>query len=202
MKLVIMTKSTFFVEEDKIITALFEEGMDDLHLYKPGAEPIFSERLLTLLPEEYYKKITVHDHFYLKSEYGLAGINIDNPEADIPAGYKGNFTRTCNAIGQLKDAKRKAKYVFLDYIFDGITIPEQKAAFTPDELKEASRKGLIDKHVYALGGVTLDNIAMARDLGFGGVAVRGDLWNRFDIYNEQDYKKLMTHFEKLRKAVG
>ena len=35
MKLIIMTKPTFFVEEDKILTALFDEGLDNLHLYKP-----------------------------------------------------------------------------------------------------------------------------------------------------------------------
>ena len=33
MKLVIMTKSTFFVEEDKILASLFDEGMDNLHLF-------------------------------------------------------------------------------------------------------------------------------------------------------------------------
>ena len=63
MKLVLMTQPTFFVEEDKILTSLFEEGLDNLHLYKPGSEPIYSERLLTLLPDDYYKKITVHDNF-------------------------------------------------------------------------------------------------------------------------------------------
>ncbi len=57
MKLVIMTKPTFFVEEDKILTTLFEEGMDDLHLYKPQSTPMYSERLLSLLPENYYRKI-------------------------------------------------------------------------------------------------------------------------------------------------
>lgn len=55
-----------FVEEDKILTTLFDEGMDNLHLYKPGASPMYSERLLSLLPEAYYNKITVHDHYYLK----------------------------------------------------------------------------------------------------------------------------------------
>ena len=30
MKLIIMTKSTFFVEEDKILTTLFEAGLDNL----------------------------------------------------------------------------------------------------------------------------------------------------------------------------
>ena len=79
MKLAIMTKSTFFVEEDKILSSLFDEGLDDLHLFKPGSSPMYSERLLTLLPEDYYRKITVHDHFYLKQEYDLAGIHLDNP---------------------------------------------------------------------------------------------------------------------------
>ncbi len=48
MKLVLMTKSTFFVEEDKIISSLFEEGLENLHLYKPDSTPIYSERLLSL----------------------------------------------------------------------------------------------------------------------------------------------------------
>ena len=45
MKLIVMTQTTFFVEEDKILSTLFEEGLDILHLYKPGAEPIYSEVL-------------------------------------------------------------------------------------------------------------------------------------------------------------
>ena len=163
---------------------------------------MYSERLLSLLSDDYYKKITVHDHYYLKNEYGLGGINIDNPESPLPEGYKGNFSRTCTRIDQLKEAKRKARYVFLDYVFDGITLPQQKAAHTPEQLKEAAKRGWIDKHVYALGGVTLDNIKAAKDMGFGGVAVRGDLWNRFDIHNQVDYKELIAHFAKLRKAAG
>ena len=78
MKLVVMTQPTFFVEEDKILTSLFDEGLEHLHLYKPGSEPMYSERLLTLLPEEYYKRITVHENFYLKEEYKLRGIHIDD----------------------------------------------------------------------------------------------------------------------------
>jgi len=41
MKLIIVTAPTFFVEEDKIITALFEEGLDILHLRKPDSCYVF-----------------------------------------------------------------------------------------------------------------------------------------------------------------
>ncbi len=71
MKLAIMTKSTFFVEEDIILNSLFDEGLDALHLFKPGSSPMYSERLLSLLPEDCYRKIVVHEHYYLKQEYVL-----------------------------------------------------------------------------------------------------------------------------------
>ena len=202
MKLIIMTKSTFFVEEDKILTTLFEEGMENLHLYKPGNEPIYSERLLTLLSEDFYSKITVHDHFYLKDEYRLRGIHINTATGEAPAGYRGNVSRTCHAIDELKEAKKKSSYVFLKTLFDSQSNRDDKATLTMDELKSAAKQGLIDKKVYAMGGMNLDNIRVAKDLGFGGVVICGDLWNRFDIHNELDYKDLISHFEKLRKAAG
>ena len=202
MKLVLMTQPAFFVEEDKILTSLFEEGLDNLHLYKPGSEPVYSERLLTLLPDSYYSKITVHDYFYLKEEYKLRGIHIDDESSPAPKGYRGHISRTCTHLDLLKEAKKNADYVLLKYIFDSQTEPDQKSSFTIDELKEASRRGLIDRHVYALGGMNLDTVKMAKDLGFGGIVISGDLWNRFNIHQELDYQALIDHFSKLRKAIG
>jgi thiamine-phosphate pyrophosphorylase len=202
MKLAVMTQPTFFVEEDKILTSLFDEGLDNLHLYKLGSSPMYSERLLTLLSDDYYSKITVHDNFYLKEEYKLHGIHIDGASTPIPKGYRGHVSRTCTRLEELKEAKKNADYVFLKYIFDSQTEPDQKATFTEAQLKEAANRGLIDRHVYALGGMNLDNIRIAKDLGFGGVVISGDLWKRFNIHQELDYQELIDHFTKLRKAIG
>ena len=202
MKLIIMTKSTFFVEEDKILATLFEAGMDSLHLYKPDSEPIYSERLLTLLPEDFYGRMTVHEHFYLKDEFQLKGIHLNDCRTEPPVGYRGSVSRTCHTVGELKEAKRHSAYVFLKTLFDSQSNPADKSTLTMEELREASRQGLIDKHVYAMGGINLDNIGVVRELGFGGVVVCGDLWNRFDIQGGIDYKALISHFEKLRKAVA
>ncbi len=191
MKLVVMTKSTFFVEEDKILAALFDTGLECLHINKPGSSPMYAERLLTLLPEDSYRSIYVHDHYYLKNEYDLGGIHIDDPDMEVPQGYRGKLGRTCTGLARLKELKRKSNFVFL-----------RRGEATDSELKEASRHGLIDKKVYALGGVTMQTISQARDLGFGGVVVCSDLWNRFDIHSQTDYREVISYFEKLRKAVG
>ena len=125
----------------------------------------------------------------------LAGIHIDDGAAALPDGYKGRFSRTCYATADLPAMKKKAEYVFLANAFS-------RGGMERAALEEAARQGLIDKHVYALGGVSLDNIGLARELGFGGVVVCEDVWDKFDIHNELDYKDLISHFEKLRKAVS
>ena len=92
--------------------------------------------------------------------------------------------------------------MFLKNVFDSLTNGNEKASFTIEQLEDAASHGLIDKKVYALGGMNIENIRTARELGFGGVVVCGDLWNRFDIHNQLDYKELILHFERLRKATN
>ena len=91
--------------------------------------------------------------------------------------------------------------MFLHSIFDSQTNADEKASFTREELEQASRQGLIDRKVYALGGMNLDTIREIKDLGFGGVVICGDLWNRFNIHHEIDYKELLNHFELLLKTI-
>ena len=66
MKLIVVTSPTYFVEEDEILTTLFEEGLDLLHIRKPNTQTVYLERLLRLIPKKYYNRIVLHDHFHLQ----------------------------------------------------------------------------------------------------------------------------------------
>ncbi|MEG1579853.1 MAG: thiamine phosphate synthase [Bacteroidaceae bacterium] len=200
MKLILMTTPDFFVEEHQILTSLFDEGMEVLHLRKPYTEPVYSERLLTLLPESYRNRIVVHDHFYLKDEFKLKGIHLNQRNTELPNKYKGHSSCSCHTIDEVKLRKKAFDYVLLSPVFDSISKDNHPAAFSNTELKEASKSGVIDKKVMALGGVSLDNIHQIKDMGFGGVVILGDIWNRFNIHSTQDYKEVINHFRKLRKA--
>ncbi len=59
MKVAIMTQPTYFVEEDKILTALFEEGLDNLHISKADSSPLYLQRLLALIPKTYHRYISI-----------------------------------------------------------------------------------------------------------------------------------------------
>ena len=200
MKLLLLSSPNFFVEEDKILATLFEEGLDILHLRKPNSEPVYCERLLTLLPEKYHQRIVTNDHFYLKDEFDLMGIHISERNPNKPQGYKGITTRTCYSLEELTEAKKQNQYVILRNIYDSPSHSNNKSLYTHEQLREASRKGLIDKRVMAQTGITLENIQEVRELGFGGAVVCSDIWNRFNIHSGMDFKDVIKHFHKLRKA--
>ena len=200
MKLILMSTPYFFVEEHQILTALFEEGLEILHLRKPETEPVYSERLLTLIPQEFRKRIVVHDHFYLKNEYGLKGIHLNHRNPELPPKYKGHISCSCHTVEEVQAHKRACDYLFLSPIFDSISKENYDARFTIQELKTLQKSKVIDRKVMALGGVNPENTAVATSLGFGGAVLLGDIWNRFSIHTTQDFKDIITHFRRLKRA--
>lgn len=202
MKLILMTTPTFFVEEHQILTALFDEGLEILHLRKPHTEPVYSERLLQLIPEAYRGKIVVHDHFYLKSEYGLKGVHLNQRNSELPKNYKGHISCSCHTPEEVVQRKKAFDYLLLSPIYDSISKGDYTSRFTPTELTAMRNRHVIDRKVMAMGGVDLEHIPALREYGFGGVVLLGAIWNRFDIHNTDDFKELIQHFRKIRKATS
>ncbi len=199
MKLILITSPTYFVEEDQIITALFEEGLEILHLRKPGTIPLFAERLLTLIPERFHRRIVIHDHFFLQEEYRLKGIHLNARNPNPPSGYTGHISCSCHSLEEVKEYKPGCDYVFLSPVFDSLSKKNYKAAYPTEEIRAAAKEGIIDRKVVALGGIDQDNIAEVKNFGFGGAAVLGALWNRFDAGNDCDYCRVLAHFRKLKE---
>lgn len=199
MKLIVVTAPTFFVEEDQIITALFEEGLDILHLRKPETPAMYSERLLTLIPSIYHKRIVTHEHFYLQEEFKLMGIHLNARNPNEPHDYSGNVSCTCHSLNELQSKKHFYDYVFLSPVYDCITKQGISAGFTAEELRKASKERLIDSKVMALGGITPDNILEIKDYGFGGAVVMGDIWNKFNACTDHDYLEVIRHFKRLKQ---
>ena len=84
-------------------------------------------------------------------------------------------------------------------IFDSISKQNYLSTYSAEEIRQASKDGIIDKKVIALGGIDAGNIPLIKDYGFGGAAILGDLWNRFDTRINRDYKELIEHFRELKK---
>ena len=127
------------------------------------------------------------------------GIHLSHHNPTPPPDYHDMMSRTCYTLDEVKELKPKSKYVILKNVYDSISEPNYVSRFTADDLALATRQGIIDRHVMAQGGISLENIPQIRQYGFGGVVIRGDLWRRFNIHRGYDYKDLIAHFRKLRQ---
>ena len=180
MKLIAITKPYFYDGEAAFIRRLLESGFDFIHLRKPCTDVAFCvhikiRNLLNELSSEERKKIIIHDYHELYEEFSLKGIHINKNIASLPKDYQGIKTRSCHSLEEVKLYKNDFDYVFLSPIFDSISKQGYKSAFTEEVLRDASREGIIDEKVVALGGVTFEKISYLEELNFGGAAMMGGI---------------------------
>ena len=191
MKLAVSTKPTFFIEEDKIITRLFDEGLDYLFLYKEYPHPQFMERLLNLIPKKYHKRIFTCNN-RLMQEYKLAG-TLFTLDSNPPMGNeKGKIVGYASNLQHLKELRKTYDIV----CFGPLGRPFYQSA----ELNEIGKK-MINKNTWAFGDIDEANLKRLTNYGFGGVIVNELMWNNFDSCRSTDYTELINRFKRIKKAV-
>lgn len=195
MEWIVITSPGFLQGEADFIDRLFNHGLDRLHLRKPGADIGECRRLLDGISREWLPRIVVHDNFGLCREYGLGGVHLNGRNPMAPPNHEGSVSRSCHSLEEISRYKGECDYLTLSPIFNSISKQGYMAAFEPEQLAAARDSGLIDSRVMALGGVTLENIPRVRELGFGGVAILGDVWQRMADDSVDEY------LASLRKAL-
>lgn len=170
---IVVTSPSFFTSEASFLHRLIACGVDYIHLRKPGATADDCSRLLDQMPEEEYRHIIIHDFFELATQYSLHGIHLNARRSDVPTDYHGHISRSCHSLEEAEKYKPLCDYVFLSPIFDSISKQGYSSAFNDITLKDAAVRGIIDKKVIALGGVTPDKIEYLKSLQFGGAAMLG-----------------------------
>ncbi len=198
MKLIVITLPTFFNTEATIINALFNEGLDILHLRKPNAKSESCKHLLNDIDKQWHNRIVLHDNFPLLSQYNLKGIHLNRRNPYIPQAYEGHISRSCHSLSEVNTYKSKCNYVFLSPLFDSISKQGYQSNFSEQDIINASQNGIIDNNIIALGGIDLDTIPKIKKYNFGGVAVMGGLWKLLDINEQTNYSKVVNYFKKLR----
>lgn len=196
MKIIAMTRPHFVDGEADFIKKLFEKGLDILHLRKPLCDNNKDEimtrirLLLNDLSANEKKNIIIHDYHELYEEFSLKGVHINKNVKVLPIDYQGFKTRSCHSVEEVVSYKDAFDYVFMSPIFDSISKESYHSQFSKEILEKASRDGIIDEKVVALGGVDFENIHYLKELGFGGAAMLGCI-NELTSYelDELDLRK-------------
>lgn len=181
---IVITMPEMFPGEADMVNTLFANGMQRLHLRKPGASEQEMAEWIGRIDLPFRQKIIVHDHHRLLKTMGLGGIHLNARNPEAPAWFsaerqkRGSVTlsRSCHSLEEIAQWKGVCDYLFLSPIFNSISKGGYTSAFTRKTLLQAYHDGLFSKPVYALGGVSADNIRSIYDYGFAGAAVIGSLW--------------------------
>ena len=200
MKLIIITSQDFIPDEARIVTELFKAGLDLLHVRKPDADVHAVENLLQGIAPEYRTRIVIHDFFSLKDKYLLGGIHLNSRHPEAPANYEGILSRACHSLEEVETTVSLFNYVLMSPVYDSISKQGYRSGYSQEALQQAQAERIINEKVVALGGISAANLSEIKALGFGGAALLGDIWNRYQTW--EDAKEVLSHFGRLKKAAG
>lgn len=178
MKIIVITSPDFIAGEASLINTLFEGGIDRIHIRKPKASADSHRQLIEGIDAKWHSRLSLHDHHELAVEYGC-GIHLNARNPIPPKGSeKLMLSASCHSINEVAERKQQCDYVFMSPIFNSISKQGYAAAYSEQELLEASRLGIIDNNVIALGGITPEHLPYLEQLRFGGAAFLGHVWNK------------------------
>lgn len=206
MKLIVITTETENKGEEALINRLFKEGMGCLHLRKPGWDIDKTRRFIEQIEACYHPRIVLHDHYSLTAEFDLKGVHLNGRNRGEWQSYMPVANSlSAHGVDELAAAPASLKYTFLSPIFDSISKNGYHSGFDTDTLICYREAGIVHRGVVALGGITVNHIEQAYQLGFGGVAVLGALWGDWCHTLQEDgvierYRLLQARCKAIRRA--
>ncbi|MCU0433071.1 MAG: thiamine phosphate synthase [Bacteroidia bacterium] len=193
MNLILITNPENISQEPQVVTALFEHGLERLHLRKPGMSTVEMRKYLDAIPKHFHKHIIIHSHHRLALSYGVGGIHLTRVHRRRKLSnwirlrwIKSRrsqliVTASYHKLNHIYTDKGRYNYVLLGPIF------ERQAGkfgngFNAVSLQTALKKNAVK--VVARGGVSPENMSQILQLGFAGMAFQHLIWKAADPVKE------------------
>lgn len=184
--------------ETRIIDQLIKGGIDYVHVRKPGWSSDEVEAWIEEIPREFHSQLTIHYHHQLTEKLGIGGVHHSNG-FPLERGYKLRTSRSCHSIKEMAENCHDYDYMFLSPIFESISKEGYGPSIKGDELIRVLKHPACDTNkVVALGGVSIDTITQARQMGFSSIALLGGLWVK-DDNGEVNSKETLNNLKQIKE---
>ncbi len=178
--IIVLTSEAVIENEAQQINALFDAGLEILHLRKPTFTIDGYRVLLDQIDTKYHNRIMTHHFPELTVDYKLRGIHLqeqarldleDALEVTIQV-YKNKEFVVSSSFHSKEDiagCNANFEYVLLSPVFGSISkAGYQGKGFDVNDMSEV---------VIGMGGINENTLQAAYDLGFKGVGILGGIWN-------------------------
>lgn len=198
MELIVVTPPAYFVEEGALINQFFAEGLQLLHLRKPGSDAAQFRQLMNDIDPVYYPQVVIHQHHELADEFSLNRLH-------YPEHFRKLLTK--DEIGQLiNDGFKLSSSIhelsilpdlgYLEYVFFGPVFNSISKKGYETKLAADFRLPPHELKVFAIGGVTALRLRQLQQMNFDGAAILGSLWHQQETPLSV-FKKLVKTIKEL-----
>lgn len=198
MELIVISDSGYVANEAKIISQLFEAGMERFHLRKPGWDYKQLIALLSQIGQNYHRHIAIHEHHEIAGQFNLKrlhypererfGVSLTKLMDQKEQGYE--LSTSVHDLDFLQSLG-VFDYVFFGPVFNSISKPGYKGRLT-DGFRLKKSAG--NPEVIALGGIGQYNLGKIKEMNFDGAAVVGAIWNTPE--------QAVASFKKLKESAN
>jgi thiamine-phosphate pyrophosphorylase len=186
MKLIVISSSKNRPEDPKVMTELFECGLQTFHLRKPAMSTQDMRKIIEQVPQHFHNRIVIHSHHKLASKYELRGVHLTGVHRRRKFStwlrlrmlqMKNDSLTVSTSFHKLASVytnKSEYSYIFLGTIFDRLT-GKFHAGYSEHSLIAAIAK--TSAPLIARGGTGPDVIVKSMEVGFAGIAFGSNLWD-------------------------
>lgn len=185
---VVYTNPYYLKGEIEKINDLFEAGLDELHVRKPGYSKSEMTKFIQQVDFKNWSKIVLHSHFDLVLKFNLRGIHVSpTKRRKWSFQWKRVYYRFLKGNIQISTTTSNLDKFYKFYNFDKVFLgplfntsyrSDTLFAFEESQLRKELKNDLTE--VYAVGGINADNINRVYDLGFKGFALQSTIWKAVD----------------------
>lgn len=187
MYIIVISPSKTEPDEVRIVTELFEHGLQTFHLRKPMMSTKDMRSYIESIPSHFHNRIVIHSHHQLLRKFTLKGIHLTRQHLKrkyysilrvrfLKMGRPGIIVTTSyHKIGSLYENNKKYDYVLLGTVFD-IVSDKFNAGFSDHSLRAAISKSV--SPVVARGGTHCGNVGVCHELGFAGASFYSGIWKK------------------------
>lgn len=194
MKVVVFSYPEAIPKEIETVQALFDVGLDRFHLRKPMSTELETKAFLTQISEEHYPKIVLHQHFQLAKRYSITHLHYSETARKQTLStqleeWNKNGYRLSTSVHDLETYHALSpifEKAFLGPVFPSIS--KQGYQASEDWLPKLQSFAKNAVQLWAIGGITPENLKQLFATQVDGAALLGSIWT--------DIEQAVNHFKQ------
>lgn len=186
MQPIIISNPVSLPGETAIINELFDDGLELLHVRKPGyPEPEYRSLIENIKPV-FHKRLVLHQFHAIAEEFDIHRLHFPEQQCRETTDWE-QYSRfiLSTAVHSIEDFNALPdwfEYAFLSPVFPSIS----KVGYVSEKnlLEEVKKRTNFHTKLVALGGIAFENGQRAIENGFDNVAMLGAIWEKKQNGNE------------------